>query len=46
MVLGLGCDTMATLTARIMETKKERVLVTLLLALGSLARRSSRWSSR
>jgi Fe2+ transport system protein B len=34
MVLGLGCDTMATLTARIMETKKERVLVTLLLALG------------
>jgi len=34
MVLGLGCDTMATLTARIMETSKERVLVTLLLALG------------
>ncbi len=34
MVLGLGCDTMATLTARILETKKERVLVTLLLALG------------
>ncbi len=34
MVLGLGCDTMATLTARIMETPKERVLVTLLLALG------------
>lgn len=34
MVLGLGCDTMATLTARIMETKKERVIVTLLLALG------------
>ncbi|HEX4448442.1 MAG TPA: nucleoside recognition domain-containing protein, partial [Polyangiaceae bacterium] len=34
MVLGLGCDTMATLTARIMETKKERMLVTLLLALG------------
>ncbi|MFQ5668083.1 MAG: FeoB small GTPase domain-containing protein [Candidatus Binatia bacterium] len=34
MVLGLGCDTMATLTARIMETRKERVLVTLLLALG------------
>jgi len=33
MVLGLGCDTMATLTARIMETKKERTLVTLLLAL-------------
>jgi ferrous iron transport protein B len=34
MILGLGCDTMATLTARIMETRKERVLVTLLLALG------------
>jgi Fe2+ transport system protein B len=33
MVLGLGCDTMATLTARIMETRKERTLVTLLLAL-------------
>jgi len=33
MVLGLGCDTMATMTARIMETKKERVIVTLLLAL-------------
>ncbi|MFH0777846.1 MAG: ferrous iron transport protein B [Candidatus Eisenbacteria bacterium] len=32
-VLGLGCDTMATLTARIMETLKERVIVTLLLAL-------------
>jgi ferrous iron transport protein B len=34
MVLGLGCDTMATLTARIMSTRKERILVTLLLALG------------
>lgn len=34
MVLGLGCDTMATLTARILETKKERLIVTLLLALG------------
>ena len=33
MVLGLGCDTMATMTARIMETKKERLIVTLLLAL-------------
>jgi ferrous iron transport protein B len=33
MVLGLGCDTMATLTSRILETRKERVLVTLLLAL-------------
>ncbi|KPK91594.1 hypothetical protein AMJ80_07230 [bacterium SM23_31] len=34
MILGLGCDTMATMTARIMESRKERVLVTLLLALG------------
>lgn len=34
MVLGLGCDTMATLTTRILETEKERILVTLLLALG------------
>ncbi len=33
MILGLGCDTMATLTTRILETKKERILVTLLLAL-------------
>lgn len=34
MVLGLGCDTMATLTTRILETRKEMVIVTLLLALG------------
>jgi len=34
MVLGLGCDTMATLTTRILETKKERIIATLLLALG------------
>lgn len=34
MVLGLGCDTMATMTTRIMETRKERLIVTLLLALG------------
>ncbi len=33
MVLGLGCVTMATLTTRVMETKRERFLVTLLLAL-------------
>ncbi|MBI5253840.1 MAG: ferrous iron transport protein B [Euryarchaeota archaeon] len=33
MVLGLGCDTMATMTARILETKKDRIIVTLLLAL-------------
>ncbi len=34
MVLGLGCDTMATMTARILETKKEKIIITLLLALG------------
>jgi ferrous iron transport protein B len=34
MVLGLGCDTMATLTTRILESRKERIIVTLLLALG------------
>ncbi len=34
LILGLGCDTMATLTARIMDTRKERILVTFLLALG------------
>ena len=34
MVLGLGCDTMATLTTRILDTKKDRIIVTLLLALG------------
>src|SRR5262249_34824986 len=34
MVLGLGCDTMATLTTRILGTRKERVIVVLLLALG------------
>jgi ferrous iron transport protein B len=33
MILGLGCDTMAVLTTRILSTKKERVLVTFLLAL-------------
>jgi len=33
MVLGLGCDTMATLTARILDTRKERIIATLLLAL-------------
>ena len=33
MVLGLGCDTMATLTTRILETKKERIITTLLLTL-------------
>ena len=34
MVLGLGCVTMATLTTRILATKKERIIATLLLALG------------
>lgn len=34
MVLGLGCVTMATMTTRILESKRERVLATLLLALG------------
>jgi ferrous iron transport protein B len=33
MVLGLGCDTMATMTTRILETEKDRTIVTLLLAL-------------
>lgn len=33
MVLGLGCVTMATLTTRVLETKRERLLVILLLAL-------------
>jgi len=34
MILGLGCVTMATLTTRILETKRERFIATLLLALG------------
>lgn len=34
MVLGLGCDTMATMTTRILSTKKERIIATLLLVLG------------
>ncbi len=33
MVLGLGCVTMATMTTRILGTRKERILATLLLAL-------------
>jgi len=33
MILGLGCVTMATLTTRVLETKRERFLVILLLAL-------------
>lgn len=34
LVLGLGCATMATLTTRILDTKKERTISVLLLALG------------
>lgn len=34
MVLGLGCDTMATLTTRILDSRRERIIATLLLALG------------
>ncbi len=33
MVLGLGCVTMATVTTRVLENRRERFLVTLLLAL-------------
>ncbi|HUF11145.1 MAG TPA: ferrous iron transporter B [Rhodothermales bacterium] len=33
MILGLGCATMATMTTRILETRKERVITTMLLAL-------------
>lgn len=33
MVLGFGCDTMATMTTRTLETRRERLIATLLLAL-------------
>lgn len=33
MVLGLGCDTMATMVTRTLPTKRERIITTLLLAL-------------
>jgi ferrous iron transport protein B len=33
MVLGLGCGTMATMTTRILETKRERTIATFLIAL-------------
>ena len=33
MVLGFGCDTMATMVTRTLETRRERVIATLLLAL-------------
>jgi len=32
-VLGLGCDTMATLVTRVLETRRERIIATFLLAL-------------
>lgn len=34
LILGFGCDTMATLTTRTLETRRERTIATLLLALG------------
>lgn len=33
MILGLGCTTMATMTTRVLQTRKERVITTMLLAL-------------
>lgn len=33
MILGLGCDTMATMATRVLETRKERIVATMLLAL-------------
>lgn len=33
MVLGFGCDTMATIVTRILETRRERILATFLLSL-------------
>jgi ferrous iron transport protein B len=33
MILGFGCDTMATIVTRTLETRRERVIATLLLAL-------------
>ena len=33
LVLGLGCGTMATMTTRILETKRERIIATFLIAL-------------
>lgn len=34
LVLGLGCGTMAVIVTRVLETRRERILATLLLALG------------
>jgi ferrous iron transport protein B len=33
LVLGLGCDTMATLVTRVLQTRRERIIATFLLAL-------------
>ncbi len=33
MILGLGCDTMATVTTRILDTKREKIILSLLLTL-------------
>jgi ferrous iron transport protein B len=33
LVLGFGCDTMATMVTRVLETRRERIIATLLLAL-------------
>jgi ferrous iron transport protein B len=33
-ILGTGCNTMATLTSRMMETREERIIVSFLIALG------------
>ena len=48
MVLGLGCDTMATMTTRILGTPKERLIAILLLALGvpCSAQLPPSWDSR
>ena len=34
LVLGLGCGTMATIVTRVLETRKEKVIATLMLAVG------------
>ncbi len=34
LTLGFGCNTMATLTSRMLETKKERIVLSFLIALG------------
>ena len=39
LVLGFGCDTMATMVTRTLPTKRERIIATLLLALAIPARR-------